>query len=75
MTGRIEIKGPFPPPNPFLYPSGRKTPSFVYQIFNGEGRKVMGGMSGPDLETTKARVLGFAAEKGLTSPTVEIVTP
>lgn len=73
MTGRITIKGPFPPPSPLLYPSGRKTASHVYQIFDGNGRKLMGGTTGADPVAALAYVLRLAAEKGLTNPAQEII--
>lgn len=75
MPGLIKIKGPFPPPNPFLYPNGRKTAHHLYQIFDDAGRQLIGGTNGPDLDDTIARAKRFAAEKGLTDPTVEIERP
>lgn len=72
MSGLIKIKGPFAPPSPLLYPSGRKTASHVYQIFDGAGRKLMSGTGGADQAATIARVKALAAEKGLTDVTVEI---
>lgn len=73
MTGRILIKGPFSPPSALLYPNGRKTAHHVYQLFDGAGRKLMGGMGGADLDALITRVKGYAAEKGLPSVTLEIV--
>lgn len=74
-AGRIIITGPTPAPNPYLYPSGRKTASHVYQIFDADGRKLMSGSLGPDLGAGKAYALALAAGKGLDNPTVEVLPP
>lgn len=73
MTGHIKIKGPFAPPNPLLYPNGRKTASHLYQIFNAEGRQLIGGTNGPDLAATVERAKRLAAEKGFPDATVEFL--
>jgi hypothetical protein len=72
-AGHIRIKGPFPPPNPLLYPSGRKTASHVYHIYNGAGGKIMSGTNGPDTAETVAYAKRRAAEKGWPNATVEII--
>ncbi len=72
-TGHIKLKGPIPPPSGLLYPSGRKTAFHVYQIFNREGRKIMGGSCGPDPSAALAYVKSLAAAKDLPDATVEIV--
>lgn len=63
MPGLIKIKGPFPPPNPFLYPNGRKTAHHLYQIFDAEGRQLIGGTNGPDLDECIARAPSASRRK------------
>ena len=76
MSGHIKIHGPFPPPTGLLGPYARTTESFVYQIFDQKGRKLMGGSHGASSKATLiARTKRFAAEKGLVDPTIEFITP
>lgn len=75
MAGHIRVTGPFPPPNPFLYPNGRKTESHVYQVLDDNGRKLVGGSFGADTAAALAYAKRQAAAKGFEAPTVEIITP
>lgn len=75
MSGHIKIHGPFPPPTGLLGPYASTTESFVYQIFNQQGRKLVGGSHGGSKATLIARTKRLAAEKGLVDPTIEFITP
>lgn len=72
-AGHIQIKGPFPGVNPILYPNGRHTPSYVYQVFNDKGGKMHGGSSGSDLDATIAYTKGLALAKGFSNPSIDII--
>lgn len=64
----------FDPPTGLVGSGARRVGGWHYGIWNATGFRVMGGTCGPDLEQAKARTLRFAAEKGIDSPTVEVIT-
>jgi hypothetical protein len=76
-TGHIKISWNPPPSGGILGPFARKTGSYVYQIFDATGRKLIGGtasdMGADSLERVINRAKGFATEKGLSNPTLEII--
>ena len=69
--GEIRILGPFPPPTGIVGPGARRTESYVYQVFNAAGCRLIGGTYGPDREKCLAWARRMAAEKaGLNNPAV-----
>lgn len=75
MPGLIQIKGPNPPPNPLLYPAGRKTASHTYRVYDGAGGLLHSGSGGPDRDEVTAHALTLAAGRGLTDPAIEYAAP
>lgn len=68
--GEIRILGPFPPPAGIVGPYARRTESYVYQVFDAAGRKLIGGTSGSDRATCIAHARQLAAEKGILNPAI-----
>lgn len=75
MSGHIKIHGPFPPPTGIVGPYASTTESYVYQIFNQQGRKLIGGTYGPDRDALVAFARRLATQKGMADPTIEFITP
>ncbi|UTU08765.1 hypothetical protein CcrJ4_gp505 [Caulobacter phage J4] len=73
--GLVRLLGPYPPPSGVYGPHARKTASHVYQVFNADGVKLVGGSFGPDPDAALAYARAQAAAKGYPDPAVEIVTP
>lgn len=73
--GLVRLIGPFPPPTGVYGPHARKTASHVYQVFNADGVKMVGGSFGPDPDAALAYARQQAAAKGYHDPHVEFVAP
>lgn len=69
--GRVKLTWS-PAPTGIIGPDARRTPSHGYQIWNEQGRKIMGGSFGPDREKCIAYALKLAAEKGLPNPELDL---
>jgi len=75
MTGLIRINWR-PPLDTRVYGYGSRIDpgGYIHQIFDGEGRKLVGGSSSDDLPATIAHAKRLAADRGLPDATVEVVS-